>query len=185
MRGRLGAAGDLRALGDDLLAAHDAPEGSVLIVVDQLEEVFDTSEGSDAHVLLRLLLDASTSGGSPLVVLATMRSDFLNAFQLFEAADELRYEKVTLDPMPRSRFAEVIEGPTDRFDLDLDAGLAVRMAAETAHNDALPLLAFTLEKLYEKCRAQARLTHKAYDVFGGVSAAIKHVADDISCSNRI
>jgi formylglycine-generating enzyme required for sulfatase activity len=107
-----------------------------------------------------------------------MRSDFLDAFQRFEGAAE-SYEKVTLDPMPRSRFAEVIEGPADRFGLDLDPGLAEQMAAETAYNAALPLLAFTLEKLYDKCKAAGRLTTQAYDELGGVSAAIKHTAEAI------
>ncbi len=115
---------------------------------------------------------------SPLVVLATMRSDFLNAFQLFEGAAN-RYEEVTLDPMLRARFSEVIEGPAERFGLDLDPGLTERMVEDTAYSDALPLLAFTLEKLYEKCEAQGRLTFEAYDDLGGVSAAIKHAADKI------
>ena len=34
--------------------------------------------------------------------------------------------------MPRSRFAEVIEGPADRFGLDLDPGLTERMVEDTA-----------------------------------------------------
>ena len=178
IRGRLAAAGEVRSLGNELLDAHGAADGAVLLVLDQLEEVFATPEGSEQRALLRLLLDASADSGSPLLVLATMRSDFLNAFQLFEGAAE-RYEKITLDPMPRSRFAEVIEGPADRFGLDLDPGLAERMANETAYNDALPLLAFTLEKLYETCKTQGRLTLKAYDALGGVAAAIRHAADAI------
>ena len=103
--------------------AHSATEGAVLIVLDQLEEVFGTPEGSDAHTALRLLLDASAETFSPVVTLATMRSDFLNAFQLFEGAAK-RYEEVTLDPMLRSHFGEVIEGPADRFGLRLEAGLS-------------------------------------------------------------
>ncbi len=178
IRGRLAATGDLCALGNELLDAHGASGGAVLLVLDQLEEVFATPVGSEQRALLRLLLDASADSGSPLLVLATMRSDFLNAFQLFEGAAE-RYEKITLDPMPRSRFAEVIEGPADRFGLDLDPGLAERMANETAYNDALPLLAFTLEKLSEACKTQGQLTLKAYDALGGVAAAIRHAADAI------
>jgi formylglycine-generating enzyme required for sulfatase activity len=178
LQDRLSSASDLRALASELMLAHGAPEGSVLLVLDQLEEVFGTPEGSDARAMLRFLLDASADGGSPVVVLATLRSDFLNGFQLFEGAAE-SYEKVTLDPMPRFRFGEVIEGPAESFGLTLDAGLAERMVEETAYNDALPMLAFTLEKLFEKCKSHGRLTFKAYDELGGVSAAIKHAADDI------
>jgi len=177
VRGALDA-GALNQLAEELLNARGVPEGSLLIVIDQLEEVFGTPEDSEARNALRLLLDASADAGSPLAVLATMRSDFLNAFQLFEGTAE-RYEKVTLDPMSRSRFAEVIEGPAVRFGIDLDPGLAKRMAEETAYNDALPLLAFTLEKLYETCESGGRLTLQAYGALGGVYASIKHVADAI------
>ena len=178
MRGRLATASDVRALGGELLLAHSAPNGCVLIILDQLEEVFGTPEGSDARAALRLLLDASAETFSPVVVLATMRSDFLNDFQLFEGAAR-RYEEVTLDPMLRAYFSEVIEGPAACFGLDLDPGLAEHMVEDAAYADALPLLAYTLEKLYEPCKAQRRLTLKAYDALGGVSASVKRVADDI------
>jgi len=178
VRGRLAGAGDLRTLARELLLAGNAPEGSVLLVLDQLEEVFGTADESESRAMLGLVLDASADGASPLIVLATMRSDFLNAFQLLEGAAE-RYEKVTLDPMPRSRFAEVIEGPAERFGLDLDPGLGERMAAETAYSDALPLLAFTLERLYGTCKAEGRLTVAAYEALGGVSTAIRHAADQV------
>jgi hypothetical protein len=38
--------------------------------------------------MLRVLLEASAVDSSPVVVLATLRSDFLNAFQLFPGAAE-------------------------------------------------------------------------------------------------
>ena len=123
-------------------------------------------------------MEASAEDSGSIVVLATMRSDFLNEFQLFEGAPK-RHELVALNPMDRSHFSTVIEGPADRFGLDIDAGLSERMVQDTADNDALPLLAFTLEKLYERCKPQGPLTRKAYDELGGVSAAIKHAADAI------
>ena len=178
IRSCLAGTRDLVALGSELQFAHGAPEGRVLVILDQLEEVFGTPEGSEARTALRRLLDASAEGSGSIVVLATMRSDFLNAFQLFEGAAK-RYEEVTLDPMDRVHFSTVIEGPADRFGLDIDAGLSERMVQDTAHNDALPLLAFTLEKLFGRCKPQGSLTHKAYVELGGVSAAIKNAAGAI------
>lgn len=178
VRQQLEAASGLCLLASELLFARGVHEGYLVLILDQLEEVFGTLEGSKARAALRLLLEASADAASPVVTLATMRSDFLNAFQLFPGAAE-RYEKLTLDPMLRPHFSGVIEGPADRFGLDLEAGLTVRLVEETAYNDALPLLAFTLEKLYESCKAQGRLTIKAYQELGGVSAAIKHAANVI------
>ncbi|MDZ7751467.1 MAG: SUMF1/EgtB/PvdO family nonheme iron enzyme [Gammaproteobacteria bacterium] len=178
VRGRMTSSGDLRLLAGELLDAHHAANGSVLLVLDQLEEVLDTPEESHVRAALALLLEASADFGSPLVVLATMRSDFLNAFQLFEGAAD-RYEAVTLDPMRRDHFGQVIEGPAERFGLDLDPGLATRMVQDTAYSDALPLLAFTVRKLYGQCKRQGRLTLAAYQALGGVSGAIEHAADSI------
>ena len=64
------------------------------------------------------------------VILATMRSDFLDAFQQFEGAAE-RYEEITLDPMQKSRFGEIIEGPAHRCGLRLEPGLSERLIEAT------------------------------------------------------
>ena len=188
------AAVTIRKLGKDLLRAHRLPDAHVLLVLDQLEEVFATSEGSDARAMLRLLLDASAHPASRIVVLATLRSDFLDAFQKFEGAAE-RYEKITLDPMQKERFVEIIEGPAHRCGLKLGPGLSQRMVEDTKYADALPLLAFTLKELYEKGSADNLLTLEGYEGLfppvevraeddtrsteKGVAAAIKHVADTI------
>jgi formylglycine-generating enzyme required for sulfatase activity len=201
--GDIGHAG--RALSDmanELLVARHLDRAHVLLVVDQLEEVFSPVEESDASALLGLLLAATHQPASPVVVLATLRSDFLNAFQLFPGASE-RYQGITLDPMPRERFGEVIEGPAERFGLALQPGLTERLVADTTYSDALPLLAYTLERLYEQPLEQLRtqgsslrtLTLDAYEAlfppvvvqdtegkqteYRGVAAAIKHVADQI------
>lgn len=201
--GDMGHAG--RALSDmanELLVDCNLDHAHVLLVVDQLEEVFSAAEESDASALLGLLLAATHQPASSVVVLATIRSDFLNAFQLFPGASE-RYQEITLDPMPGERFGEVIEGPAERFGLALQPGLTERLVADTTYSDALPLLAYTLERLYEQLLAQLRtqgstlrtLTLEAYEAlfppvviqdtkgkqteYRGVAAAIKHVADQI------
>ena len=141
----------LRRLANDLLVAHASPQAKLLLVLDQLEEVFGTAArlgcpGAAAAVCWKRRADDA----SPLVVLATMRSDFLNAFQLFPGAAE-RYEEVTLDPDA--------QGPLRRADRRPGRALRSRprpgshRAAGGGHpstNDALPLLAFTLEQLYAK-----------------------------------
>jgi ribosomal protein S7/energy-coupling factor transporter ATP-binding protein EcfA2 len=161
-----------------LLSASALPEGMVLLVLDQLEEVFGGPEESEQRKMLRLLLEASAELASSVTVLATIRSDYLNAFQLFDGAAD-RYERIALDPMVRSRFGEVIESPAKLFGLGFEHGLIQRMADDTKYEDALPLLAFTLKKLYSKCNVQVNLTHEAYETLGGVSSAISHEADKI------
>jgi len=59
-------------------------------------------------------------------------------------------EPTTTEPIPPQRFGELISGPAARADLRLQPGLAERLVAESGGRDALPLLAFTLEKLWRK-----------------------------------
>jgi hypothetical protein len=94
--------------------------------------------------------------------LLNIRSDFLNAFQHFPGVSD-EYEKITLDPMPKARFGEVIDGPAERFGLRLDPGLTERLVEDTAYDDALPLLAFTLKELYEKCKPDEQLSIVAHE----------------------
>jgi formylglycine-generating enzyme required for sulfatase activity len=184
----------LRELTTELLDAGGVPDGHVLLVVDQLEEVFDTPADSGARAMLRLLLETAADRDNPLLTLATMRSDFMNAFQLFPGTAD-RFKEIPLNPMSPARFGEVIEGPADRFGLRLKPGFTERLVEDTRHDDALPLLAFALRQLYEKGVADGILELKEYEAlfpavsvrepdgtkttYRGVSAAIKHVADEI------
>jgi formylglycine-generating enzyme required for sulfatase activity len=67
-------------------------------------------------------------------------------------------ETTTPESIPPQRFGELISGPAARADLRLQPGLAERLqpglaerlVAESGGRDALPLLAFTLEKLWRK-----------------------------------
>jgi formylglycine-generating enzyme required for sulfatase activity len=184
-----------RELTSDLLSVRRMYSGFLLLVIDQLEEIFHTHDKSDARVVLRLLLDVSADFSSKAVVLATMRSDFLDDFQQFEGAAE-RYEKVIVDPMQKAHFGEIIEGPAQRCGLQLEPGLSARLVEDTQYDDALPLLAFTLKELYEESGEDRLLTLEAYETLfpavqvrrlwngtisteQGVSAAIKHVADRV------
>jgi formylglycine-generating enzyme required for sulfatase activity len=151
----------LLALVRSIVEHGGTDDGFVLVVLDQLEEVFRTDEGSSARRTLRLLLDAATDHSGRLVVLATMRSEHLDEFQTFDGAAH-RYEEFTLDPMPRSRFAEIIAVPAQRCSVELEPGLVERLVEDADHADALPMLAFTLEELYDKSGEDNKLTIDEY-----------------------
>ncbi len=188
----------LSNLGREILIAHQLPEGFVVVVIDQLEESFRTANAPDSINVdcpaLTLLLETVSREDSHTIVLSTMRSDFLNEFQLFPGSAS-RYEKLTLDPMPKSRFAELIEEPAKCFGVKIASGLTQTLIEDTRYEDALPLLAFTLEKLYKNRRTETELTLQDYHeqfpavslelddgtkiTYSGVSAAIKHVAESV------
>jgi formylglycine-generating enzyme required for sulfatase activity len=137
------------ALGRQLnwLQAHG--ERPVLLVIDQLEELLveGNAEAERFQAFLEGLLRRELSG---LVVLATLRTDFLAVLESrWPGLTEL-VDTTTPEPIPPQRFGELISGPAARADLRLQPGLAERLVAESGGRDALPLLAFTLEKLWRK-----------------------------------
>ena len=84
-----------------------------------------------------------------------MRSDFLGEFQAVRALHDPEYDHdfayvaMPVDPMPERHFV-IIRGPARLAGLRLEDGLVEAMVGDTATRDALPLLAFTLRRLYDR-----------------------------------
>jgi formylglycine-generating enzyme required for sulfatase activity len=174
----------LRAL-QRLRSQHKAP---VLLVIDQFEELLSANptdagqagEGERFLAFLRDLLSVRTAG---LLVLATMRTDFLAPLQSHWPALTALASPLTLEPIAPADFGELITGPADRSQLTLQPGLAERLVAESGGGDALPLLAFTLEKLWKAREKRGGaavgprgerwdLTVADYEALGGVEGAV-------------
>ena len=159
---------------------------TLLLVIDQAEELFASGNEKNTEALLGLLRDAIEQSTGQLMVLATMRSDFLGAFQ--EEAflvspqykDTFRYEKVTLDPLPMDRFREIILGPASIAGLSFDDDLVHQMVQDTGTRDALPLLAYTLRRMWdnESFREDNRFELHEYKALGGLEGSIRKAADE-------
>ena len=190
IRDRLAAAASVRDaaplldLATDLRLASSHREAAVLIVLDQLEELVGppNDAGDTFKTLLRLALAAPAS---PFCVLATLRSDFLGAFQLDATLRDVPHEPVLLPPMPVTAFAEVIEGPANRAGIELEPGLVQEMVAETATDNALPLLAFTLRELWQQCGADHRFTLDEYRThLGSLAGSVARAAETVIEAGR-
>ena len=190
--------GVLLDLARELAVAAGQREATVLLTVDQAEEAFGpriadervrdrsgTAATGPNDLFLRLLRAAAEQADHELIVVATMRSDFLGAFQtnaaLHEPSNsrEFAYEVVTVDPMPVDRIAEVIEGPARVADLRLGDGLVERMVRDTGTGRALPLLAFTLWRLYDEHGRRGVLEIEQYERLRGIQGAVGAEADQI------
>ena len=83
--------------------------------------------------------------------------------------------------MPRGAYQAVIEGPAARLKetdrpLVIEPGLTQALLSdieEGGGRDALPLLAFTLERLYLEYVGRCRLTLKDYDALGRIKGSIE------------
>jgi hypothetical protein len=174
------AAAALVEIANEIRIAAGHREASVVLVVDQLEELLTYGSGTGAQQLLPLLEVALSTPATPLIVISTLRSDFLGDLQLDPSAKTLSVENLQLGPMPKERLFNVIEGPAKLAALRLELGLSQAMVEDTETNDALPLLAFTLRELYERFGADKLLTLDEYrEGLGGLAGSVAKAAEAV------
>lgn len=175
----------LLKLARDLAIAARQPETTVLLTIDQAEELFGYSPPEVTTRFLRLLRAALEVADQRLMVVATLRSDFLGdcqnhpVLQDGEYPHHFRYRDVLVNPMPLRSFPEVILGPARLAGLRLDDGLVEAMVNDTGTRDALPLLAFTLRRLYERFGGDGRLTVHEYESLGRLEGAVREEAQRV------
>jgi WD40 repeat protein len=169
---------------DDLTMLLGRRETSVLLVVDQAEELLQGGAGDEASAFLNVLRRATERPGGRVFALLTLRSDFLGSFQNHPALRNPAFADLPLGLLPVEHFPQVIEGPAERAEIALEPGLVGSMIADARTDDALPLLAFTLREMYERCRDQERLTLKVYrDDLGGIKGAVARVVERIKAES--
>lgn len=159
----------------------------LLLVVDQLEELFisATIGARDRSALLAAIEAMARSGW--VWVIATLRADFYEHLQSEPALLRMKAHGGQLDILPPTADAlrRLVEEPAIRagltFETQIDgtsvADLILRDAV--AHPELLPLVEDLLRELYERRSAQ-QLTFAAYQSLGGsVEGALAHRADAV------
>jgi WD40 repeat protein len=163
-----------------LARAVQRRDARVLIVVDQFEELLGQQRtGGDAQRFLEMLRAAIDAEHSPVMVLATMRSDFLGLFQRHPALQGVDFESLSLGPMRIDGMRGVIEMPARLAAIEIEPGLVERLLEDTATPDALPLLSFTLSVLYRDRGPDGALTLADYERTGGLQGTIAREADTV------
>lgn len=151
---------------------------TLVLVIDQLEELLSSS--AQAEQFMRLVRPVLQDTSAPVLCIATLRSDFLGALQEHPAWRDISLVPVTVEPLSVEGFSAVIEGPAELAGLELEPGLVRAMVADTATQDALPLLAFTLRELWETGGADGRLTLAEYrDRLGGLHGSVAKAAEAV------
>jgi WD40 repeat protein/DNA-binding SARP family transcriptional activator len=157
-------------------------DGSELVlVVDQLEEVFTLVADEQRRTRLLALLEAAVRDPhARLRVVATLRADFYDRPLLYRGFAELMRDHVeAVVPLAPEEFERAISAPAERVDLTLEPGLVSEMVADVANAPgALPLLQYTLTELFEQREGRV-LTHASYRAIGGVSGALAGRADEL------
>ena len=150
------------------------------IVIDQAEEIFESSDIRERREFIELITKFKSATGKSVPLLITIRDDFLHRLAGFEAFHNAIDEQqiVHLTMLTRSQIHRMIAEPARIASLDVSD--VIDRLEEEAYDDAaattLPLLALTLEKLYRSSDGK-RFSIQELDSFGGLSGVISNSAE--------
>lgn len=188
--------GELQELGRSRLEPGALPP-TIVIPIDQGEELFgarDHADGgaeADAFVtsLAEVLAEPSGQGAEAIaarqraLAIVSIRAESYVSLQTEPRLERVKPQLYPLNPIPRGEFKAVIEGPAARATaagrkLTIEPVLTEKLLRDAEGADALPLLGFTLERLFLEYGGDGDLLLDEYDQLGGVrgsiTAAIEH-----------
>ena len=183
---------------DRLRLLRNQPEAVVVIVIDQFEELLlqgsstrphqPTAAPSETDHFLAMLSDLIRIRNGRVLVLATLRTDFLAALEAHPSHLARQARQDLVEPIRIEAFAQLINGPLQRMGRTMQPELMASLLADSGNSDTLPLLAFTLRELW-KLREQRGtavagpndswwdLTLDDYRTLGGLEGSVRQAAD--------
>jgi hypothetical protein len=164
------------------LLAHHTPDKLVLIVVDQLEELFTLAEPIERELFLDALQGLRAE--DRCVVVFTLRADFFGTFMESPlwTENQRRISRVEVGPLRGKLLRDAIVQPAARLGVQLEPALIERLLADVGtESGVLPLLQETLVQLWDR-REDQTLTLAAYQAVGdgdrsGLAMALSRRAD--------
>ncbi len=157
-----------------------ADDDRVVVVIDQLEEVFTHADTATAEAFLLAMSVAVEDPATPLRLVATLRADFYDQPLRHPAfAPILKATAVDVTPLAPDELEEAITGPASSLGIGFDGALVTRLAAESLGQPApLPLLQHTLAELFDH-RTGTTITTDAYQTIGGMAGALAARAEQL------
>ncbi|MBK7849434.1 MAG: SUMF1/EgtB/PvdO family nonheme iron enzyme [Zoogloea sp.] len=164
---------ELRAQPAKALSSHLSALAPLLIFADQFEELFtQTSEAGrqDFAAVWGALLDVEG-----VYLALTLRSEFYASLADWLGAARLGPSHMPLDPITDdARYRQLIARPATDCGIPIDDALVSELAT-TARGmaGALPLLALTLQRLFESRDPVLGITRAAWQTIGGLAESVK------------
>ncbi len=160
----------------------DLPErvgtGRFVVAVDQFEEVFTACrDESEREAFVSTLVGLARETGRGVVVLALRADQYGRCTEYAELSSMLAANQVLVQPMRRDELRRAVECPAERAGLRVEPKLTEALV-EDVHGapGGLPLLSAALLELWQR-REGRRLSMAAYEEIGGVSEAVKQLAE--------
>jgi DNA-binding SARP family transcriptional activator/WD40 repeat protein len=153
----------------------------VLVVVDQLEELFtQTADEADRRAFLRMLVDVAHAPDRNVHLVATLRADYFDRPLAYPGVgDAFQGRTVALGAMSAAEVAEAVRRPAAAVGVQFEPGAVDRIANEAeSQPGALPLVQHTLSELFN-ARTTNTITLADLDELGGISGAIGRRAEQL------
>jgi hypothetical protein len=157
-------------------AAAGRSGATILVSIDQAEELA-RADGESGDALAACLHAALASTANRWQLVFTIRTDSFPELQRHRRFQDLRARAYDLRAVPAFRFDSVIEQPAMRYGVRVDPTLVDAVIEDAPKEDALPLLAFGLQRLWRQYAASGALTHDNYKRVGGLRGLIEDGAE--------
>jgi WD40 repeat protein/serine/threonine protein kinase len=156
----------------------------IVVFVDQLEELYTLGAAPDERAtFLAALAAVADDAASPLRVIMSMRSDFLDRLtEDRRLGAEVTRGLVLLPAMDQGGMRQALLRPIEAAEYRFESPALVDRMVEAlaATPGALPLLQFTAARLWElRDTGRRLLTAQSYERLGGVAGALAAHADAV------
>ena len=170
-------------LGLKLQQLAELEQRQVLLVVDQVEELFSLVESEQVRErFMRAICTAADDPEGPVRVIFTMRDDFLGRLALSPQVREVLGRVTVIRTPGPEALAEILTRPLEvvgyRYD---DPSLVDEMVEDVRGEPAsLPLLQFAVQTLWDRRDKNERsLRRSTYETLGGVAGALAEHAEGV------
>ncbi|SEB76228.1 hypothetical protein SAMN05519104_0062 [Rhizobiales bacterium GAS188] len=165
-------------LADIVKRYHAKP---VVLIFDQFEEIFTLQQGHRPGEL-QVFAEALATLGDQHQVVISIRDDYLAQLQRLQSLGARATEPsnhYSPPPLSPRQLKNAIERPAEAVGLRFEDGLVDELVKDVAGEPAsLPLLQFTLTRLWEK-KQRNRVTREIYREVGRPREALKKAADGV------
>ncbi|SDR37843.1 hypothetical protein SAMN05519103_02489 [Rhizobiales bacterium GAS113] len=176
LRGELTASPNM--LADVVKRYHAKP---VVLIFDQFEEIFSLQQGHRPGEL-QVFVEALATLGDQHHVVISIRDDYVAQLQRLQPLGARATEpsnQYAPPPLSPRQLKSAIERPAEAVGLRFEDGLVDELVKDVAGEPAsLPLLQFTLTRLWEK-KQRNRVTREIYREVGRPREALKKAADGV------
>ncbi|TAF50762.1 MAG: hypothetical protein EAZ61_11995 [Oscillatoriales cyanobacterium] len=167
---------------------------TIVLVIDQFEEIFTLCRGSEAKdrergEFLECLFGAVDALAGKLRLVVTMRADFLGkCLEREDLAGRISAGRVDVTPLNEDEITEIIVQPAAQVGLRVAENLTKQIVQETRERPgSLPLLEYALTEVWEAWRGDyaanpqtvPELTKAHYETAGGLVGALEKQASKV------